>query len=690
MKRFRNQRTIFAKHNVVGKRAIKSVSKRGLPGSIKRQLKVDPESSICIIRSVGGLGDVLMCTPALREIKRRYPNSQLTFAIQREGIGDDGYYEILKNAPFIDKLIDARLVDRSKYTATADISAVCFPYEKKGLPDRNRIDLFASHLGISSMENYLPYYAVEPEEFQVANSIIKNNMKSKDTKIVSLHIASFDEKRNWPVDNYVKLINFLNKKDDYLFLIFDFNRARSTWSDLPNTYDASNTSMREMAALIEQSDLFIGPDSGPMHMAGALSVKSLVLFGSIPPGARINRYPSHRAYTADIPCLGCWYKACPYEVKCMKMIEHINIGNIAIDMLKSPKNKIVFESILNAADGYGSSAEQMVLALDNIEPSIRYKGIEVLENWEKYADQRTIEIVNKNNFHGKKYIGYYSVQDRVYMQSEAVHSRYRYIYTTFESTQPPVNWKRHINAYDKLFVSCSTLKKAFNDIGVNIPISIIPLGVNESLWPYRERNLNRPFRFFVFANADWSDNRKNYYAAYKAFVAAFGSSPEVELWLKTTPGKVPSSVLKHKNVKLFQGRYTQEEIRDLLYKVDCFVTPTKGEGYGLPAREAMCTGIPVIAASFCGMESIMEESFNYKIKYSLEKARFNVDSYIQANNGLNDFGYWANPSIESLSAMMKKAYRNRSNCLERGFEASEWVRRNETYTHTANLILSEI
>ena len=56
-----------------------------------------------------------------------------------------------------------------------------------------------------------------------------------------------------------------------------------------------------------------------MHLAGAVKTKSLVIFGSIPPSVRINRYPSHEYIRLEsLDCLECWYKDCPFNIKCMR------------------------------------------------------------------------------------------------------------------------------------------------------------------------------------------------------------------------------------------------------------------------------------------------------------------------------------------------------------------------------------
>lgn len=270
---------------------------------------------VCVVRSLGGIGDVLMTTPALRELKRQFPKIHLTYAIDRHRTSNDVYFALVKNAPFIDSIIDARYVDRKDYDAFIDISSVCIKYERPGLPAINRIDLFARHMGLNSMRNKLPFYELEASELQWAKRFMA---PAGTNKTVVLHTASFSDKRSWPVRYYRELIE--DSKDlPITFLVLDFNNKFSDWSRYSNVINCSGTDLRQMAAIISAADLFIGPDSGPMHLAGAVGTKSLVLFGSVPPEARINHYPTHEAIqNTALSCLGCWYEACPYSFKCMK------------------------------------------------------------------------------------------------------------------------------------------------------------------------------------------------------------------------------------------------------------------------------------------------------------------------------------------------------------------------------------
>lgn len=60
-------------------------------------------------------------------------------------------------------------------------------------------------------------------------------------------------------------------------------------------------------------------------------------------------------------------------------------------------------------------------------------------------------------------------------------------------------------------------------------------------------------------------------------------------------------------------RIAHNKLLTLLRKAHCLLFPSSGEGFGLPPREAMATGIPVILAGFAGLESIAREDIAYPV-----------------------------------------------------------------------------
>lgn len=76
---------------------------------------------------------------------------------------------------------------------------------------------------------------------------------------------------------------------------------------------AGDTSIHETAALIELCDLFVGNDSGPMHIAAAVGTPVVAVFGPsnqqawgpyTPPG----EYNPHKIVSRELPCMPCFYR----------------------------------------------------------------------------------------------------------------------------------------------------------------------------------------------------------------------------------------------------------------------------------------------------------------------------------------------------------------------------------------------
>lgn len=272
--------------------------------------------NICIDRPVGGIGDVLMATVAMRELKRENPGAKLTVAIDRHTTYDDTYYKLIYNADFIDEIVDSRYVNKRKYDGYYNIKSVCIQREHSKLPQINRIDIFAKACGVKKVKDSIPFYKEEAHEEAWANQFLK-----KYKKKIFIHSASNEEKRSYDRKNLSELIELiLEELPEYYVLVSDFNKVldRDIFKK-EKIVNVSSLNIRETASVIKRSDFFFGPDSGLMHLAGAVGTKSLIAFGSIPPEVRINHYPTHTAIRDEkLKCIGCWYAKCDKNIKCMK------------------------------------------------------------------------------------------------------------------------------------------------------------------------------------------------------------------------------------------------------------------------------------------------------------------------------------------------------------------------------------
>ena len=97
---------------------------------------------------------------------------------------------------------------------------------------------------------------------------------------------------------------------------------------------AGETSLKEAIALIAKCNLFISNDSGLMHLAGALGVSLVAIFGSTNPVTTSPAGERSIVIHRDVPCSPCLKKECPTDFKCMDLIQVDDVYDAAKGLLK--------------------------------------------------------------------------------------------------------------------------------------------------------------------------------------------------------------------------------------------------------------------------------------------------------------------------------------------------------------------
>lgn len=83
---------------------------------------------------------------------------------------------------------------------------------------------------------------------------------------------------------------------------------------------AGKTNLRELVALIQCCSIFLTNDSGPMHIADALGIPLVALFGSTS-DVKTGPYSKGTVIHKHVECSPCYKRVCPIDFRCMKRIE---------------------------------------------------------------------------------------------------------------------------------------------------------------------------------------------------------------------------------------------------------------------------------------------------------------------------------------------------------------------------------
>lgn len=308
-------------------------------------------------------------------------------------------------------------------------------------------------------------------------------------------------------------------------------------------------------------------------------------------------------------------------------------------------NVLYFQSVTNKGrgDGYGTSAKHLLEALHE-------------------AGIKTSESFNNQNI-GLLYHSPYSIM--------RMETRFRILFTMFESSKIPDDWVEILKLADMVVVPSKWCQQVFAEAGIQS--RVVPLGYDDKVFKYYERPVRKPFTFLHY---DAFNTRKGHFEVFNAFNKAFEGNKNVKMIFKTTRPQVsvPISPSQYPNIECIYGDVPQTELVDIINRADCFVFPSRGEGFGTTPLEAMATGLPAIIPNAHGISEYFDPAYMIEVKVGGKS--------VPIYRRLTDVGHMIKVDEEDLAAKMLWAFENQDEVRELGKKASEYVKK-FTYTETA-------
>lgn len=325
--------------------------------------KLNPES--IIIRMPNWVGDLVMATPVIAELRSAYPNAKITVMV-RKPLG-----ELLETDPNVDEVFSFRSVapfwrrfakrdiiskiqqgkfDLGVLLTNSFSSAWWFwkggvkrrigfagngrrwlltdPVPKKQrAKTRHLVKIYKDlliPLGIKPAQTSPRLYIDDREVEHAWQLLLRLGVHPSDCIIGINPGAAYGEAKCWLPERFTAVAKQLVEKHCKVLFFGDMASKSNTDAmcrDLPTgvVNMAGMTSLRELMALLQICRLLLTNDSGPMHIAAALGTHVVALFGSTSPDYT-RPYQSGHVICKNVSCSPCFKRQCPIDFKCMKQI----------------------------------------------------------------------------------------------------------------------------------------------------------------------------------------------------------------------------------------------------------------------------------------------------------------------------------------------------------------------------------
>jgi heptosyltransferase-2 len=326
-----------------------------------------------LIRSTNWIGDAVMTTPAIRAIRKNFPDAEISILtkpwvapvfesnpyVNNILIYDDskkhkglcGKMRLAKElkkydfdaAILLQNAIEAAIITffagiPCRIGYDTDVRGFLLTHSVKCTPQIKKIHQTGYYLGIlqgiglKTNGTDLDLF-VDKKNKELSAEILKDFGVSPGDKLVGINpSATFGPAKQWFPQRYADLADRIEKVFGARIIIFGGPGDADLGHKISNIMQSSpvdlcgKTTLKEAIALINMCDLFITNDSGLMHVAAALDTPLLAIFGSTNPVTTGPKGSNSRIVRVPVECSPCLKPQCPKgHLKCM--------NNIDVDMV---------------------------------------------------------------------------------------------------------------------------------------------------------------------------------------------------------------------------------------------------------------------------------------------------------------------------------------------------------------------
>jgi heptosyltransferase II len=332
-----------------------------------------------LARAPNWVGDAIMCIPALRAVRSRWPHAEISILAKRWVSAVYEGQSLADQLLVLDEDADpAKLLGAAKFDAAIlfqNAFHAAWLAWRAGIPERigyardGRSALLTRPFPVP-LSGEIPaheayYYAelvrragwiqalpnideirltVAPAAREAAEKrMLEAGVRSTSRRIAFAPGAAYGSAKCWPPERFTELADRLIARFDADVILFGAPSERDIAERIASGMRrhpvnlAGQTSIAELSAYFSGCDLFIGNDSGAMHVAAGAGIPVAAIFGSTDPDGTAPLTPRRTIVRNAPSCSPCFLRHCPVDHRCMERIEVAAVENAAAGWLETRK-----------------------------------------------------------------------------------------------------------------------------------------------------------------------------------------------------------------------------------------------------------------------------------------------------------------------------------------------------------------
>jgi len=324
--------------------------------------------NILVMHTGGWIGDMILLTPALRALRREFPEAHISMLLIPLVRG------LMERNPYLDEVIVydkrgaqrgirqmRRMADRLR-EEQFDTAIILHPNSIRsgflayvaGIQERVGAKLKVGQTGMSvaplflttkvkrrtdihEVQRYLDvvspiagmnhdgkleFWGIDRNDEDLAERVLAGG----SGPIIGVNPCTTWPSKQWPVERFARLADLLSRQFDARVILTGGRGDIHLGSEIMSRVSSEplnlvgRTTLWQLGALIKRCDLYITCDSAPMHISAAVGTPTIALFGPTDPVRHAPYGEGHIVLRKEMRCSPCYERECK-SLDCMQAIQ---------------------------------------------------------------------------------------------------------------------------------------------------------------------------------------------------------------------------------------------------------------------------------------------------------------------------------------------------------------------------------